>query len=197
MQQKMAPQGDDRRWLRRQDWWSWDLWLGAAAATAVIVLYLLARPRNGDATENLFLVLIGLDAALLAAVLAVMAIFAAFISRPFRRLLAALPGGLERALATYRITAMGAAVVAIVTILATLWISRFPNRYVAIATGLIVGGNVWLLIGTAQLVQVTINHITDSALWEDAVDRGRSMTTPGSQTAGGDTEEDRTSSDPH
>lgn len=158
--------------LSDQDWWSWDLFLGAMVGVAVGVaqacppLRVVGNPKLTD----IYVGCLGVCVGLLGAILAVMAIFTAFMARAYRRLLMQLPGGLARPLATYRIAAVVAAAGSLSALMASLFGDRGPIWFQAAVLGVTCGLVVWLVIGVCQLLVVTVNHVTDSTLWEEYVE---------------------------
>ncbi len=132
-----------------------DFWLGLAAGLAV-GLGAQLHPGFMRGVVAVILTDVVLDAGILAVVLGSLAILFTFFEDSFRLVLESVSGGIPAAMRPYKIVAAvagGASAIGITV--ATLW-PVLPHSLRAASVGLITFGTVWALVGTYQLVGLTI-----------------------------------------
>lgn len=150
-----------RRWLARQDWWSWDLLLGVLVGCSTAIGVAQYPATHDDAPSYLF-ALAGVSVALLAVAMAVMAILVGLMSPDYLALWKG-SGGLHRLFAPYLLVAGEAAACTLASLLAALSWDAIRSWVQDCALGVCTGLVTWVVIGSAQLLFVTFAHATDSA----------------------------------
>lgn len=161
MTQPAAPSGrglTTTGWLPlvlRTTFRSWDFRLGTAAGLAVA---LFGEFKTG-VLENAVVILVTdvlLGAALLAVVLAALAILVTFFDDYFRKVIEVTTGGVQALLLSYQIVAVvGGAAAATGVFGATLW-PVLPHWLKATTLGVVTQTTIWAVVGTYQLVGLTI-----------------------------------------
>lgn len=138
--------------------WSWDLWIALVAA----VIGWVAGHNDAIRDEGLtlMLALAAGGAGFLATVLTALGLLVAQFDGPYRQILErADTGGIETALSPYKVVAGTSALAAGVGALgAVIWNGLSPG-IAAVLLALTLGFVVWSVVGTMQLVTITIFHI--------------------------------------
>lgn len=164
-------------WFRSRDWWSWDLWIGACVAS-LLGLASMVWPATDLGRDDIGTIALpavsGAAIAVLSAVLAVLAIFTAFLSRSYRRLVTAIEGSFATVVRPFGIVAGGAAIASLAAFIAHLLWPAIPGA-VRVPISCLAGGTLaWLVIGALQLVGVTMQHLALTDRWDEVLDQKRS-----------------------
>lgn len=146
--------------------------LGAAAG----LLVGLVSEYGRHVQDNGVLVLVTLallGAGLLAIVLAALAILVTFFDDHFRQVIAEAPGGVDAAMLPYKTVALlGALGAAVATVGAIVW-SSAPHWLRATMLGIVSLALVWAVVGTYQLVWLTVFFGTERSKLMEGIARAR------------------------
>jgi hypothetical protein len=151
-----------------------DFAVGVAGGTAT-AWAAWSYPKMLDNAGTVLITEAVLGAGVLGVVLAALAVLVTFFDDHYRRILTAVPGGVPGALFPYRITAGVGACAALLAGGVLLAWPELSAHTKAVTFGIATGFTAWAIVGTYQLVTLTLFHGVKRADLLAALDEGRKL----------------------
>jgi hypothetical protein len=134
-----------------------DFYAGIVSFLVVLVVALLSDSMR-SAQQPVLFAAAALGAAFLGVALTALAIIATFLDDHYRAVLKSAPGGVRDAFMPYAIVAAIAAIAVCSGLIGASLSPALPSQLNAVFLAVTVGSTVWAVVGTVQLVFLTVFH---------------------------------------